>query len=391
MLENNEDIHSHPCGEYVLEQLQHGVSAEAVAEKLLSEYLVRTTKQRVLAYRHYREQRGAYWTAQHLQNEHWEWLYQQVSLDSSLVRIGGQRGGQHLKETSCMITVRTSLCAHVGIAEELVPFHNIRLFFCGHEKHAQLALLYPRAKVVKDTVSWAMVDAYRKTFSGQPLMKTAWDMVRSGTYPRCVQVAEDSKYIAFPKSCADACLVAGYVMLKCEEVFAGISWQSSLLTPIQRTFAAKYPKIDFHFWVMYGSWSWCSDCGSFFFNDKYFSEAVYRNVVTSETPDLLSGSRRHVPSSPREHAHGDVGVSSRWWYLPGMYKPVHYCERCTRPPADQTAAQAFTEVLRQKHADHLAGRSYEQGSMHVTKTGQLYRTRCHTGSLQVYLFYFGFL
>ena len=183
-------------------------------------------------------------------------------------------------------------------------------------------------------------------------------MFRSGTYPRCVQVAEDSKYIAFPKSCADACLVAGYVMLKCEEVFAGISWPSSLLSPIQRTFAGKYPKIDFHFWVMYGSWSWCSDCGSFFFNDKYFSEAVYRNVVTSETPDLLSGSRRHVPSSPREHAHGDVGISSRWWYLPGMYKPVHYCERCTRPPADTTPPQAFPDVLRQPHPRHLPRRTH---------------------------------
>ena len=43
-LENNEDIHTHACGEYVLEQLQQGVKPEALVEGLLAKYLVRTTK-----------------------------------------------------------------------------------------------------------------------------------------------------------------------------------------------------------------------------------------------------------------------------------------------------------------------------------------------------------
>ena len=47
ILENNEDIHSHACGEYVLEQLQGGATPADVVSKLLSVYLVTTTPQRV--------------------------------------------------------------------------------------------------------------------------------------------------------------------------------------------------------------------------------------------------------------------------------------------------------------------------------------------------------
>ena len=65
-LENNEDIHTHACGDYMLKQLEHGVKPEALVEKLLAEHLVRTTKERVQAYRYYREQRGSYWTPKKL-------------------------------------------------------------------------------------------------------------------------------------------------------------------------------------------------------------------------------------------------------------------------------------------------------------------------------------
>ena len=67
ILENNEDLHTHACGEYVLEQLQKGVDGQTVADEILSKYLVRTTRQRVQAYRHYREQMGSYWTPEKLE------------------------------------------------------------------------------------------------------------------------------------------------------------------------------------------------------------------------------------------------------------------------------------------------------------------------------------
>ena len=86
----------------------------------------------------------------------------------------------------------------------------------------------------------------------------------------------------------------------------------------QQNFSGKYPLVGFYFWVMYGSWSKCGGCGSFFFfffffffDEAYLREHVYKDADTSSTPDLLAVHRRHVPTDPLEHSHGQVGVSSR--------------------------------------------------------------------------------
>jgi hypothetical protein len=114
-VENNEDIHAHPCGEYVLEQLQNGVSADVVAEQLLAQYLVRTTRQRVLAYRCYREQRGEYWTTEKLEELHWEFLYAQVSLEKKLTNPGRGVRTQSLRDlTAC----RVCLCERLSVSED---------------------------------------------------------------------------------------------------------------------------------------------------------------------------------------------------------------------------------------------------------------------------------
>ena len=75
---DNQEIHAHACGEYVLEQLQNGVAPDDVAQALLREYLVKTTGSRVAAYRRYREQCGEYWSTDKLERRCWEFLYQQV-------------------------------------------------------------------------------------------------------------------------------------------------------------------------------------------------------------------------------------------------------------------------------------------------------------------------
>ena len=96
------------------------------------------------------------------------------------------------------------------IRQELVPVHCLTVFFARHERHAQLALRYPDATVVKDTMSWGMVDMYRKTFREQLLKDTADASTREaghGSYDRAVKVATDDKCIVFPKASADACLV----------------------------------------------------------------------------------------------------------------------------------------------------------------------------------------
>ena len=125
--------------------------------------------------------------------------------------------------------------------------------------------------------------------------------------------------IAVPLASAEACCIAAYSMLKCQKLFQKQCWSGSMLSLDQRKYADMYPKIDFHFWVKYGSWSSCRSCGSYFFNDKYFKEQVYRDVVTSTKCDHMAPFRRMSPSDPLEHKDGNIGISSRWWYLPGIH------------------------------------------------------------------------
>ncbi len=159
VLENNLDIHAHACGEYLLHELQTGVSAEVVAKDLLSKYLVRATMQRVVAYRHYREQLGEYWTAEHLERLHWDFLYSQVSLHKTLGRAKMRSDSQHgrVRGMQELTAARVSLCQELVLSEELVPLENLRVFFGRHERHARLPLMYADASVVKDAVpapSW---------------------------------------------------------------------------------------------------------------------------------------------------------------------------------------------------------------------------------------------
>ena len=135
---------------------------------------------------------------------------------------------------------------------------------------------------------------------------------------------------------------------------------------MQRSYSQQYPQVDFQFWVMYGSWSCCSACGSFFFNDKYFREKVFKDTATSVTCDLLAPHRRQVPTDPLVHEYGSVGVSSRWWCLPGMYSPVVHCGRCTPPPRGHTASASMTDAMRARNDQYAAGETFRA-------TGELYK------------------
>ena len=214
--ENNEDIHTHACGEYVLEQLQSGKTPEEVVEQLLAEYLVKTTKERVQAYRYYREQRGSYWTTEKLQQHHWERLYAQVSLEHALVpKTSGSK-----KTERRMITVREALCQELRIAEESVPLHALRVFYRNNEFQAQLALRYPTASVIKDALPCSVILAYQNAMAGQVLPGTGFKCINAsgeGRYAATLAAA-DPGYIVWPRACADACFIAAYSMLKCESL-----------------------------------------------------------------------------------------------------------------------------------------------------------------------------
>ena len=106
--------------------------------------------------------------------------------------------------------------------------------------------------------------------------------------------------------------MAAYVLRCSQMAFRQECWHGTVLTDVQKTWQAKYNLTDFAFWVMYGSWSVCEACGSHFYNDKYFKTKVYDDLAEAAVI------ARAVPDDPVVHSSGNVGVSSRWWYQPGM-------------------------------------------------------------------------
>ena len=155
-----------------------------------------------------------------------------------------------------------------------------------------------------------VVGAFRNTFGDVSCrLHTAHDIFRQSdgsVYARTLRVAEEEGLVVWPMQTAEACCVAAFALIKCQAVFAQQCWSGSQLSPVQRTFADKYPATDFHFWAMYGTWSCCQHCGSYHFNDDYFKE----KVVNGGGAALAQV--RQVPTDPLEHQHGSVGILSRW-------------------------------------------------------------------------------
>ena len=180
--------------------------------------------------------------------------------------------------------------------------------------------------------------------------------------------------MVWPLDCAKAAFTAAYAMLKCAELYGQQCWHGSQLSRDQIGAQPKYPAVDFQFWVRYGSWSRCSFCGSFWFNDQYFRDHVYQQQGTSQKPCPLSVNRMRAPSDPVVHSYGEVGVSSRWWYLAPMYKPSSTCGACT-PPDAELVPQPLPVRYRSKGAPRYAPvpERAHRGRVPIQRTGQLYR------------------
>ena len=139
------------------------------------------------------------------------------------------------------------------------------------------------------------------SFSREAIADTAKDsiLVRSREFEEKTEaVASAAKLLVFPLAAARAAFHMAYVMLRCVALFAGQCWSRSHVSESQRRFLSPYPRVDFDFWVKYGSWSQCLSCGSFHFNDRYFRQFVYQSQGTSAKPDKLAAYRRQVPRIP---------------------------------------------------------------------------------------------
>ena len=127
--------------------------------------MVKTTFQRVVAYRYYREQRSEYWTLEKIEASHWAFLYEQVPPEGSLVFSRGRRSVWRERKRR-LEAIRSELCAQERIAEEFVPVHVLQTFYVVHEAHAKRALRYADATVVRDALPSRVVEAYRVAWGG---------------------------------------------------------------------------------------------------------------------------------------------------------------------------------------------------------------------------------
>ena len=183
-----------------------------------------------------------------------------------------------------------------------------------------------------------------------------------------------SGYVVWPLDCAEAALTAAYATIKCAELYGQQCWFGSHLGAEQIGAQPKYPAVDFQFWTRYGSWSQCPSCGVFTFNDQYFRDHVYQHQATSQKPCLISVHRMRAPSDPAVHSYGEVGVSSRWWYLAPMYKPSSTCGACT-PPDAELAPRLLPVRYRSKGVPRYAPVPERPQGVRdpIRRTGQLYR------------------
>ena len=151
------DIVAHPCGEYILNELQSGVPAEQVRKVLFEEYLIETTALKLQAYRRIVEQGDKYWTVEMLELREWDFLYEQAQKSKN------PRRPERLQD------IRSRLCAQMEVSEELIPLHTLRAFYRKHHSTASMPVQYPDSTVVKETLPLRVVQAYCRELRGRTL------------------------------------------------------------------------------------------------------------------------------------------------------------------------------------------------------------------------------
>ena len=120
------DIVAHPCGEYILNELQSGVPAEQVRKVLFEEYLIETIAFKLQAYRRIVEQGDKYWTVEMLELHKWDFLYEQAQQYKNPWR------------TERLQDIRSRLCAQMEVSEELIPLNTLRAFYRKHHSTASM-------------------------------------------------------------------------------------------------------------------------------------------------------------------------------------------------------------------------------------------------------------
>ena len=92
--------------------------------------------------------------------------------------------------------------------------------------------------------------------------------------------------------------------------------------------------------------------------------------------------RQYIPDDPVEHSDGNVGVTSRWWYLSGMYHPEAHCGACTKPEAvaavraGETFLDRIQRIRKRKYAAAGSLSAHGEAGQSVVSSQELYRVPC---------------
>ena len=133
---------------------------------LLQEYLVKTDRFRLLAYRRFCEHTlTPCWTLEHLELRYWEYLYQQMPLTADKRAVALKCNQRSRK----LVRIHSLFCAHADVSEELLPERVFRAFYTRHGQQAALPEQYPGSVLVKDSLAIQVVEAYAAPLRGRTL------------------------------------------------------------------------------------------------------------------------------------------------------------------------------------------------------------------------------
>ncbi|CAK0804556.1 unnamed protein product, partial [Prorocentrum cordatum] len=358
-LQSVQDIESHGCANYVLDQMQTGVPVERVVHSVRREYLVVASAQTLRAYRRCKEQAGNPRTAPWIERQWWRWLYELIAEGSFFGRpnrggVGGMR--MEVGPWPELSLLHQRLCDRAELSIGVAPMPEFRKFFNKHEQHAQLRFKYPRGEHLPES-------------AGRLLSYTNADGVHEKVLQCCAEVAAADKMLCFPVNSAVGNTTVAYAASICEDLHACQTWAGSSVGTQRREFRRRLPDTDFAIWACCGSWQRCPCCGCFSFVDEGFKSLC--NGASAQVP--ASGvlhSRRGIPSDPVKHSgRAELGPTSYWWVSPTMYEPSasveHACGKCT-PAAEHPRPIAHpgemaAGILRAKARAKAAARASPAG------------------------------
>ncbi len=206
-LQNNEDHHANPAGPYVYQRLQEGGKPAEIVEEVLRKFLVKTSRRGISAYRRFREQRGPGYDDFKLEMFQWPFLHERVAEP-------GWRKRKREPDEARLAPIRAALCEELALSEELMPSSARSVFYQEHEHQANLPKRYDTAVLVKDSISWTSVEAYRSALKKKYVYPMNPQQCASFRQPcgKAVResfhemVAEQFKLIIWPLASAYGCM-----------------------------------------------------------------------------------------------------------------------------------------------------------------------------------------